>query len=218
MGSYNGEIKGVDWKIEPVKIDHVMFSKDISKTYDGTATFDLVPADKASYLTFYATPSISTSVPAEAYEISNVRFGAEDADHNFVPSAEAGKKAGIQFTITFKSSNYVLQASDVDEPASALTYTQYYDANFTITKAPAPAQTAMIELYITNDLAKTYAVDLEGLLPGLTKPLKYGDIRYTVNTDDLKEGYCTSGAAVENGRLTLPINRVSTDQTVLSAP
>ena len=37
-GNYSGEIKDVEWKIEPMKIDSVMVSSDISKTYDGTAT------------------------------------------------------------------------------------------------------------------------------------------------------------------------------------
>lgn len=111
--------------IDPMKIDHAKFVKDISKAYDGKPTFDLVAEDKASYLTFYDAHMQPISVPAEAYEISGVNFGTQDADHNFVPSAEVGDKQEIQFTVEFKSSNYVLQANDVDEPALALTYTQY---------------------------------------------------------------------------------------------
>ena len=102
--------------IAPMKIDHAKFVKDISKAYDGKPTFDLVAEDKASYLTFYDAHMQPISVPAEAYEISGVNFGTQDADHNFVPSAEVGDKPGIQFTVEFKSSNYVLQADDVDTP------------------------------------------------------------------------------------------------------
>lgn len=206
--NYTGKIENVEWKIEPMKINNVIFSKGISKTYDGTAKFETQSGE--TYLTFYATPTNPTSIPAEAYEISDVRFGTEDADHNFVPSAEAGNKAGIQFTITFKSNNYVLQASDIDEPASALTYTQYHGANFTINKATALNTTAAA-LTVANNHQGTYTFDLKALLPTLEAPKSYGSISYGTPTINLGN-YYTEGAKIEDGVLSVPVNAVNSTE------
>lgn len=206
--NYTGKIENVEWKIEPMKINNVIFSKGISKTYDGTAKFETQSGE--TYLTFYDAHMQPVSVPAEVYEISNVRFGTEDADHNFVLSAEAGNKAGIQFTITFKSNNYVLQASDIDEPASALTYTQYHGANFTINKATALNTTAAA-LTVANNHQGTYTFDLKALLPTLEAPKSYGSISYGTPTINLGN-YYTEGAKIEDGVLSVPINAVNSTE------
>ena len=206
-GNYTGT-KTLEWKIKPMKIDHVMFSKSISKTYDGTAKFETQSGE--TYLTFYDAHMQPVSVPAEVYEISDVRFGTEDADHNFVPSAEAGNKAGIQFTITFKSNNYVLQASDIDEPASALTYTQYHSANFTINKATVLNTTAAT-LTVANNHQGTYTFDLKALLPTLDAPQSYGTISYGTPTISL-DNYYTEGAKIEDGVLSVPIDAVNSTE------
>lgn len=207
QGNYTGT-KTLEWKIKPMKIDHVMFSKSISKTYDGTAKFETQSGE--TYLTFYDAHMQPVSVPAEVYEISDVRFGTEDADHNFVPSAEAGNKAGIQFTITFKSNNYVLQASDIDEPASALTYTQYHSANFTINKATVLNTTAAT-LTVANNHQGTYTFDLKALLPTLEAPKSYGSISYETPTISLGN-YYTEGAKIEDGVLSIPINAINSTE------
>lgn len=207
QGNYTGT-KTLEWKIKPMKIDHVMFSKSISKTYDGTAKFETQSGE--TYLTFYDAHMQPVSVPAEVYEISDVRFGTEDADHNFVPSAEAGNKAGIQFTITFKSNNYVLQASDIDEPASALTYTQYHSANFTINKATVLNTTAAT-LTVANNHQGTYTFDLKALLPTLDAPQSYGTISYGTPTISL-DNYYTEGAKIEDGVLSVPIDAVNSTE------
>ena len=206
--NYTGKIENVEWKIEPMKINNVIFSKGISKTYDGTAKFETQSGE--TYLTFYDAHMQPVSVPAEVYEISDVRFGTEDADHNFVLSAEAGNKAGIQFTITFKSNNYVLQASDIDEPASALTYTQYHGANFTINKATVLNTTAAA-LTVANNHQGTYTFDLKALLPTLEAPKSYGTISYGTPTISLGN-YYTEGAKIEDGVLSVPINAVNSTE------
>ena len=204
--------------IDPMKIDHAKFVKDISKAYDGKPTFDLVAEDKASYLTFYDAHMQPISVPAEAYEISGVNFGTQDADHNFVPSAEVGDKPGIQFTVEFKSSNYVLQADDVDEPALALTYTQYGGANFTITKGDLifsgiTITNVPVQLLVTNDLKRTYEIDLPKYRWPLAAPCEYGNVRYTLTENTLNSAYYSGGAKITaENKLILPINQVATDQ------
>ena len=204
--------------IDPMKIDHAKFVKDISKAYDGKPTFDLVAEDKASYLTFYDAHMQPISVPAEAYEISGVNFGTQDADHNFVPSAEVGDKPGIQFTVEFKSSNYVLQADDVDEPALALTYTQYGGANFTITKGDLifsgiTITNVPVQLLVTNDLKRTYEIDLPKYRWPLATPCEYGNVSYTLRENTLSSAYYSGGAKITaENKLILPINQVATDQ------
>lgn len=204
--------------IDPMKIDHAKFVKDISKAYDGKPTFDLVAEDKASYLTFYDAHMQPISVPAEAYEISGVNFGTQDADHNFVPSAEVGDKPGIQFTVEFKSSNYVLQADDVDEPALALTYTQYGGANFTITKGDLifsgiTITNVPVQLLVTNDLKRTYEIDLPKYRWPLAAPCEYGNVSYTLRENTLSSAYYSGGAKITaENKLILPINQVATDQ------
>ena len=204
--------------IDPMKIDHAKFVKDISKAYDGKPTFDLVAEDKASYLTFYDAHMQPISVPAEAYEISGVNFGTQDADHNFVPSAEVGDKPEIQFTVEFKSSNYVLQADDVDEPALALTYTQYGGANFTITKGDLifsgiTITNVPVQLLVTNDLKRTYEIDLPKYRWPLAAPCEYGNVSYTLTENTLNSAYYSGGAKITaENKLILPINQVATDQ------
>ena len=209
--------------IDPMKIDHAKFVKDISKAYDGKPTFDLVAEDKASYLTFYDAHMQPISVPAEAYEISGVNFGTQDADHNFVPSAEVGDKPGIQFTVEFKSSsNYVLQAYDVDEPALALTYTQYGGANFTITKGDLifsgiTITNVPVQLLVTNDLERTYEIDLPKYRWPLVAPCEYGNVSYTLKENTLNSAYYSGGAEITaENKLILPINQVATDQELPS--
>lgn len=204
--------------IDPMKIDHAKFVKDISKAYDGKPTFDLVAEDKASYLTFYDAHMQPISVPAEAYEISGVNFGTQDADHNFVPSAEVGDKPEIQFTVEFKSRNYVLQANDVDAPALALTYTQYGGANFTITKGDLifsgiTITNVPVQLLVTNDLKRTYEIDLPKYRWPLVAPCEYGNVSYTLNENTLSSAYYSGGAEITaENKLILPINQVATDQ------
>lgn len=204
--------------IDPMKIDHAKFVKDISKAYDGKPTFDLVAEDKASYLTFYDAHMQPISVPAEAYEISGVNFGTQDADYNFVPSAEVGDKPGIQFTVEFKSRNYVLQANDVDAPALALTYTQYGGANFTITKGDLifsgiTITNVPVQLLVTNDLKRTYEIDLPKYRWPLAAPCEYGNVSYTLNENTLSSAYYSGGAEITaENKLILPINQVATDQ------
>ena len=169
-------VKSFKVTIDPMKINHAKFSKDISKTYDGTAAFDLAPADKASYLTFEDAHMRPISVPVDAYEISDVRFVAENADHEYVDSPDVGNKA-IHFTVTFKNSNYVLQADYDEQPALSKTYNQSGGAKFTINKATV-TQPAEITQLVFNDLAKTYTIDLAALLPELSAGCEYGKIQY----------------------------------------
>lgn len=176
-GNYSGEIKDVEWKIEPMKIDSVMVSSDISKTYDGTATVTKTAEEWAKVLTFKTlSASGVVDVPSSAYTISDVCFVTKNAAGEYVASPEVGEK-NIQFTVTFKNNNYVLQTALDNQPASSKTYNQSGLADFTITQATVTSPDEITQ-YVYNDLAKTYTLDLAALLPELSEGCEYGDIQY----------------------------------------
>ena len=75
-----------------------------------------------------------------------------------------------------------------------------------ITKAAAPDFTKETALVIVNGHEKTYTVTLPAL-PTLETPKEYGALTYEIVEIKLNDGYYTSGAKVENGKLTLPIQK-----------
>ena len=206
-GNYSGEIKDVEWKIEPMKIDSVMVSSDISKTYDGTATVTKTAEEWAKVLTF-KTHSASgvVDVPSSAYTISDAYF-VEKSGEETVHSPDAGEKYGITFKIALKSSNYVLQNYYDEEPAATKEITQSGGPNFTIKQATVTSPGEITQL-VFNDLAKTYTIDLAKLLPKLSEGCAYGSIQYqghNYNFTDSTYLDSNNGMSVsEEGILTLP--------------
>lgn len=210
-GNYSGEIKDVEWKIEPMKIDHAKFVKNITKTYSGEAEFTLTPAEKTNCLEFYDSHMKLNpiSIPEGKYTISGMRFVAKNAEGEYVDSPQVGDKV-IQFTITFLNNNYVLQTACDEQPASSKTYNQSGGAIFTITKAPALDTTAAT-LTVANNHQGTYTFDLKALLPTLEAPKSYGSISYETPTISLGN-YYTKGAKIEDGVLSIPINAVNSTE------
>ena len=203
-GNYTGEIKDVEWKIEPMKIDSVMVSTDISKVYDGTATVTKTAEEWAKVLTFKTLSAYDVvSVPSDAYTISDASF-IENRNGEYLNSPDVGEKYGIFFKITLKSSNYVLQNYYDDEPAKSKEYAQSGAATFTITKAPA-LDTQTGTLTVANNHKGTYTFDLKALLPTLEAPQSYGTISYGTPGVSLNNGYYSSGSEINDGVLSLPI-------------
>ena len=176
-GNYSGEIKDVEWKIEPMKIDSVMVSSDISKTYDGTATVTKTAEEWAKVLTFKTlSASDVVDVPSEAYTISDAYF-VEKSGEETIYSPDAGEKYGITFKITLNDDNYVLQTYGEDTPSTSKVITQSGGATFTIKQAAVTSPGEITQL-VFNDLAKTYTIDLAKLLPKLSEGCAYGSIQY----------------------------------------
>ena len=207
--NYTGKIENVAWKIEPIKIDHAKFVKNITKTYSGEAEFTLMLAEKTNCLEFYDSHMTPISIPEGEYTISGMRFVAKNAEGEYVDSPQVGDKV-IQFTITFLSNNYVLQTACDEQPASSKTYNQSGGAIFTITKAPALDTTAAT-LTVANNHQGTYTFDLKALLPTLEAPKSYGSISYETPTISLGN-YYTEGAKIEDGVLSIPINAVNSTE------
>ena len=176
-GNYSGEIKDVEWKIEPMKIDSVMASSVISKVYDGTAEINMSANEWATALKFKTlSASGVVDVPSETYTISDAYF-VEKSGEETIYSPDAGEKYGITFKITLNDDNYVLQTYGEDTPLTSKVITQSGGATFTIKQATVTSPGEITQL-VFNDLAKTYTIDLAKLLPKLSEGCAYGSIQY----------------------------------------
>ena len=176
-GNYSGEIKDVEWKIEPMKIDSVMVSSDISKVYDGTAEINMSENEWATALKFKTlSASGVVDVPSETYTISDAYFVKKSGEET-IYSPDAGEKYGITFKITLNDDNYVLQTYGEDTPSTSKVITQSGGATFTIKQATVTSPGEITQL-VFNDLAKTYTIDLAKLLPKLSEGCAYGSIQY----------------------------------------
>ena len=212
VNNYSGKIENVEWKIEPMKIDSVLASSDISKVYDGTAIINKTAEEWANVLTFKTLSPIPTpvSVPSDAYTISDAYF-VEKSGEETIHSPDAGEKYGITFKITLNSNNYVLQTHGEDTPSTSKEITQSGAANFTIEQATVTLPDEITQL-VFNDLAKTYEIELKTLLPELAKPCEYGDItsgNYSVSLTNSDYYDTNAPATVINGVLRLPIKAAS---------
>ncbi|WP_417187940.1 YDG domain-containing protein, partial [Agathobaculum sp.] len=116
--------------------------------------------------------------------------------------AGVGSGKNITATVTLMgqaAKNYALEQSSFPTTGS-------------ITKAAAPDFTKETALVIINGHEKTYTVTLPAL-PTLKTPKEYGALTYEIGEIKLNGGYYTSGAKVENGKLTLPIQKNDVETT-----
>ena len=110
--------------------------------------------------------------------------------------AGVGSGKNVTATVTLMgqaAKNYALEQSSFPTTGS-------------ITKAAAPDFAKETALTIVNGHEKTYTVTLPAL-PTLETPKEYGAPTYELGEIKLGGGYYTSGAKVENGKLTLPIQK-----------
>ena len=157
------------------------------KIYDGTADAVVTRAE------FYGLVDGDTLTIGTDY--TAVGEFADGITGNIDANAGDGKMASVTVKLTGNVKNYTLMNGN----SSSLTM-----YNCTIKKATAPAATPG-ELYIYNDLAKTYAVELPAL-PALESPKTYGvNISYNSPSSDLSTSYNYGGIKFENSKLSLPI-------------
>ena len=128
-----------------------------------------------------------------------------DTDYTVTASFDdAGVGSGKNVTATVSltgqaAKNYALEQSSFPTTAN-------------ITKAAAPDFTKETALVIVNGHEKTYTVTLP-TLPTLETHKEYGAPTYEIGEIKLNDGYYTSGAKVENGELTLPIQKNDVETT-----
>ena len=194
--------------IDPLPISLLSISK-ISKTYDGSASAELLP----SMLTFVskAAKRSDITLPDTALTISDARFTMLQAGESYADSPEAGDGKSLSFTMTLTSGNYVFERKPESRTDECDIATDAKD-KFTITKAAAPTAENGA-LTITNGLHKTYSFDLSTLLPSLTAPGEYGAISYGKPVTDLGVGSFVTLVNSKTGALTLEVvDRSSTDE------
>lgn len=207
-GNYSGEIKDVEWKIEPMKIDSVMVSSDISKVYDGTAEINMTAEEWAKVLTFKTRSAYDVvSVPSDAYTISDAYFVKKSGEET-IYSPDAGEKYGITFKITLNDDNYVLQTYGEDTPSTSKVITQSGGAIFTIAQADAPTNIRNGALNVINGTTLEYTYDAKQILPAAPNGT-YGTVLYSGKpSSDFESGYTVNSfkVGINSGVLTLTID------------
>ena len=140
----------------------------------------------------------TTTVKPTSVIFDNVTLN-RGTDYNVTASfddASVGSGKNITATVTLMeqtAKNYALEQSSFMTTGS-------------ITKAAVPDFTKETALVIVNGHEKTYTVTLP-TLPTLETPKEYGALTYEISGIKLDGRYYTSGAKVENGKLTLPIQK-----------
>jgi len=194
--------KSIKVTIGPVKIKDIGNVASVSKTYDGSASVTLPKAN----LAFLDAAGNMISLPESAYTITDARFTTRQDDFAYEDSPDAGTKETISFTLTLTDSNYVFEGEAANVRSDNFNFTSN-DDRFQIHQATVtPAE---ITLFVYNDVAKTYTLDLATLLPELTPGCDYGKIKYRgcdYHFTDSTYLDSNNGMFVSNeGVLTLPI-------------
>ena len=144
-------------------------------------------------------------IPSVTFDNVTLNRGTDYTVTASFDDASVGNDKNVTATVTLMeqtAKNYALEQSSFTTTGS-------------ITKAAAPDFTKETALVIVNGHEKTYTVTLP-TLPTLETPKEYGAPTYELGEIKLNDGYYTSGAKVENGELTLPIqkNDVKTTDSV----
>ena len=194
--------KSIKVTISPVKIKGIGNVASVSKTYDGSASVTLPKTN----LAFLDAAGSTISLPESAYTITDARFTTRQDDSIYEDSPNAGTKEAISFTLTLTDSNYVFEGEAANARSANFNFTTN-DDRFQINQATVtPAE---ITLFVYNDMAKTYTLNLATRLPELTQGCEYGEIQYqecTYNFTDRTYLDSKNGMSVSNeGVLTLPI-------------
>ena len=196
---------GIYPNVEDNKAYTVKFTPtDSSASYDRTLTDSVVPEISKYPLNFSVAVKDKTYDGTTNADISSVTFEGsvtlqKDKDYTVTASfndASVGNSKNVTATVTLMGQaekNYALKQSS-------------FTTTGNITKAAVPDFTKETALTIVNDYANTYTVALP-TLPTLETPKEYGALTYEISEIKLNDGYYTSGAKVENGELTLPIQK-----------
>ena len=194
--------KSIKVTISPVKIKGIGNVASVSKTYDGSASVTLPKTN----LAFLGAAGSMTPIPGSVYRITDARFTTRQDDFIYKDSPDAGTKEAISFTLTLTDSNYAFEGKAASVRSANFNFTSK-DDRFKINQATVtPAE---ITLYVYNDVAKTYTLNLATLLPKLTPGCEYGKIKYQgcdYHFTDSTYLDSNNGMFVSNeGVLTLPI-------------
>ena len=144
----------------------------------------------------------NAGIPSVTFDGVTLNRGTDYTVAASFDDASVGNGKNVTATVTLMgqaAKNYALEQSSFPTTGS-------------IIKAAAPDFTKETALTIVNGHEKTYTVTLPAL-PTLETPKAYGALTYEIGEIKLNDGYYTSGAKVENGELTLPIQKNDVETT-----
>ena len=144
----------------------------------------------------------NANISSVTFDNVNLNRGTDYTVTASFDDAGVGNDKHITATVTLMeqaAKNYALEQSSFPTTGS-------------IIKATAPDFTKETALTIVNGYEKTYTVTLP-TLPTLETPKEYGAPTYELGDIKLNDGYYTGGAKVENGELTLPIQKNDVETT-----
>ena len=194
--------KSIKVTVSPVKIKGIGNVTSVSKTYDGSASVALPKTN----LAFLDAAGNMISLPESAYTITDARFTTRQDDLIYKDSPDAGTKETISFTLTLTDPNYVFEGEAANVRSDNFNFTSD-DDRFKIDQATVTPDE--ITLFVYNDVAKTYTLDLATLLPELTSGCEYGKIKYQGRdyhfTDSTYLDSNNDMSVSNEGILTLPI-------------
>ena len=171
-------------------------------TLTGNTTADFVITPKAVTVTGITAKdkvydgTTNADISSVTFDGVTLNLGTDYTVTANFDDAGVGNGKNITATVTLMgqtAKNYALEQSSFPTTGS-------------ITKATAPDFANETTLAIINNYEKTYTVTLPAL-PTLETPKEYGAPTYELGEIKLNDGYYTSGAKVENGKLTLPIQK-----------
>ena len=202
---------GIYPNVEDNKAYTVKFTPtDSSASYDRTLTDSVVPEISKYPLNFSVAVEDKTYDGTTNAGISSVTFEGsvtlqKDKDYTVTANfddASVGNGKNVTATVTLMgqaAKNYALKQSSFTTTGS-------------ITKTAVPDFTKETALTIVNDYANTYTMALPAL-PVPEAPKEYGTVTYGAPTVNLSSNYYADGAKVENGKLTLPIQKNDVETT-----
>ena len=193
---YTGS-KTAEWRIVPHKAKVEV--GDVIKAYDGTTD---LPDGKISLVSAAGSAGYQAGLPLPLSEGNG--FELTDAKYDSANASETEKN--ISFTVKLTDTNYTFE-DGTTEKAFTLNGAELEDKSFKIDQATVTPDE--ITLFVYNDVAKTYTLDLATLLPELTSGCEYGKIKYQgcdYHFTDSTYLDSNNGMFVSNeGILTLPI-------------
>lgn len=169
-----------------------------TKVYDGTT-------DTAFTITgFYGDNNYPTIFPlTEGIDFVLTKAYYERPDVSKNQSPDNLSELVIIYSVELKNANYSFSNQEYLHSGS-------YGAF--ISKATAPKATEGT-LTVANNHEATYTFDLKALLPTLEAPKSYGTISYGTPEVNLSSGYYSSGAEINDGVLSLPIQANNVEAT-----
>ena len=200
---YTGS-KTAEWRIVPHKAKVEV--GDVIKAYDGTTD---LPDGKISLVSAAGSAGYQAGLPLPLSKGNG--FELTDAKYDSANASETEKN--ISFTVKLTDTNYTFE-DGTTEKAFTLNGAELEDKSFKINPATIDLSNTQLYQTVFNDLEKTYEIDLNQVLDKiLPEGGTYGDIKYGRPSVLMDSAYYpVGGANIENGKLSLSINKAASSK------